>query len=398
MQQNNKVGRMLDTRFWTLDTISRIEHQASGIKHPQLFQRYIMLKNLFILIILSTTICMSQTLPIPRIKFNPKKYICYKTNEQITIDGKLNETSWSIAEWTDDFVDIEGSVKPAPRFRTRAKMLWDDNYLFIAAQIDEPDIWATLTQRDTVIFYDNDFEVFIDPDGDTHRYSEFEMNALNTVWDLLLIEPYRDTKNAPVNGWDIHGLKTAVSINGTLNKPGDKDKNWTVELAFPFKAVPPKDGDQWRLNFSRVEWKTEVVDGKYKKQINPATGKPYPEDNWVWSPQGVVNMHYPEMWGYIQFSINEVGTETASFIEKNEEAAKWYLRQIYYKERNYFAEHGEFTTDLKKLGIEDANLKDYNRVPSIECTPSLFEAWLQSRDGSETVHIRNDGLTWITKN
>ena len=363
------------------------------------------MKIIYLILIITSSICMSQTLPIPQIKFNPKKYICYKTNERITLDGKLNEPSWSKSKWTDDFVDIEGPVKPAPRFRTRAKMLWDDNYLYIAAQIDEPDIWATLRQRDTVIFYDNDFEIFIDPDGDTHRYSEFEMNALNTVWDLLLIEPYRDTKGAAVNGFDIHGLKTAVSINGTLNKPGDKDKNWTVELAFPFKAmgeiaeinVPPKDGDQWRLNFSRVEWKTEVVDGKYKKQINPSTGKPYPEDNWVWSPQGVVNMHYPEMWGYIQFSKNEVGTKTVSFIARKEEAVKWYLRQIYYKERNYYAEHGKFTTDLKKLGMKEPNLKDYANIVSVACTPSLFEAIIQSKDGTENVHIRNDGLTWLTK-
>jgi hypothetical protein len=363
-----------------------------------------MLKQFFIMTLLNT-ICMSQTLQIPQIKFLPQKYICYKTNEIITIDGKLIESSWSKAEWTDDFVDIEGSSKPVPRYRTRAKMLWDDNYLYIAAEIDEPDIWTTLTQRDTVIFYDNDFEVFIDPDGDTHRYSEFEMNASNTVWDLLLIEPYRDTKGAAVNGWDIHGLKTAVSINGTLNKPGDKDKNWTVELAFPFKSlgeiaeinVPPEDGDQWRLNFSRVEWKTEVIDGKYKKLIDPSTGKSLPEDNWVWSPQGIVNMHYPEMWGYIQFSTNEVGIKDASFIEKNQEAAKWYLRQIYYKERNYFAEYGKFTADLKKLDIDKANVKDYKSMPAIEFTSNLFEASLQSKDEREKVHIRNDGLTWITK-
>ncbi len=109
-------------------------------------------------------------------------------------------------------------------------------------------------------------------------------------------------------------------------------------------------------------------------------------------------MHYPEMWGYIQYSTNEIGTKKAAFIEKKEEAAKWYLRQIYYKERNYYAEHGKFTSDLKKLGLEEPNLKEYDSIPSIECTPSLFEASLQSKDGTEKVHIRNDGLTWITKN
>ncbi len=302
-----------------------------------------MLKYL-ILVIIINTICMSQTLQIPKIKFSPKKYICYKTDIPLKIDGKLDESSWDKAEWTDDFVDIEGPSKPIPRFRTRAKILWDDNYLYIAAEIEEPDIWGTIKERDAVIFHDNDFEVFIDPDGDTHRYSEFEMNALNTVWDLLLIKPYRDIDKAAVNGWDIHGLETAVSIDGIINHPGAKNKKWTVELAFPFKAfneiakinIPPVDGDQWRIDFSRVEWKTEVVNKFYKKIINPETNRPYPEDNWVWSPQGVVDMHYPEMWGYLQFSKETVGTKKVSFIKKNEEGAKWYLRLIYYKERNYF--------------------------------------------------------------
>ena len=84
---------------------------------------------------------------------------------------------------------ISGRDRPVPRFRTRAKLLWDDEALYIAAQLEEPDVWATLTKRDTTIFRDNAFEVFIDPDGDTHHYYELEVNALGTVWDLLLVKP-----------------------------------------------------------------------------------------------------------------------------------------------------------------------------------------------------------------
>ena len=85
------------------------------------------------------------------------------------------------------FVDIEGDARPRPRFATRMKMLWDDEFFYIAADMQEPDIWGTLTTRDSVIFQDNDFEVFIDPDGDTHEYYELEINALKTAWDLLLV-------------------------------------------------------------------------------------------------------------------------------------------------------------------------------------------------------------------
>jgi hypothetical protein len=231
-----------------------------------------------------------------------KSYVAPFANSPVVVDGNLNDAAWHSAPWSDDFVDIEGSVRPAPRFRTRVKMAWDDEYLYIGAELQEPHIWATLRQRDTVIFYDNDFEVFIDPNGDTDEYYEFEMNAFNTVWDLFLDKPYR-FKGKADNSWNIAGLKTAVQIHGTINNPADVDSGWTVEIAMPWKALgefahmpaPPLNHNVWRINFSRVEWTTDIVDGWYRK----VKGKP--EDNWVWSPQGVVDMHWPEMWGFVRF-------------------------------------------------------------------------------------------------
>lgn len=224
-----------------------------------------------------------------------KTYDCKKV-------AKVDAAAWKSAAWTDYFVDIEGAAKPTPRFKTRSKMLWDDNYFYILAELEEPELWATLTQHDSVIFHDNDFEVFIDPNGDTLEYYEFEINALNTGWDLFLDKPYRHGGKAQ-NSWEIPGLRTSVHMDGTLNKPGDKDRGWTVEIAFPWKVLaeyahkpsPPHNGDEWRVNFSRVEWQVEVVDGKYRKVPNTK------EDNWVWSPQGLVNMHVPEQWGRVRF-------------------------------------------------------------------------------------------------
>jgi hypothetical protein len=171
-------------------------------------------------------------------------------------------------------------------------MLWDDQYLYIAAEIDEPDVKATLTRHDSVIFKDNDFEVFLKPLPLTPSYYEFEINALNTSWDLFLNKPYRDG-GKPDDSWDIQNLRTAVSVQGTLNRSTDTDTGWTVEIAYPLAAFssrqnvpPPQPGTTWRINFSRVEWKT----GQAK------------EDNWVWTPQYVVNMHVPDRWGYLKFA------------------------------------------------------------------------------------------------
>lgn len=232
----------------------------------------------------------------------PKVYDSPRAAKPIRIDGVLDDEAWKAAPWTDYFVDIEGDAKPAPRFRTRAKMTWDDQYFYVAAELEEPHIWGTLTKHDSVIFRDNDFEVFIDPNGDTLEYYEFEINALNTGWDLFLDKPYRHGGKAR-NSWEIPGLLTAVHIDGTLNHPSDLDRKWTIEIAFPWKVLgeyahkpaPPRLGDEWRINFSRVEWQHEIVNGRYRKV------KGTKEDNWVWSPQGAINMHIPERWGRVRF-------------------------------------------------------------------------------------------------
>jgi len=179
--------------------------------------------RLFALSALLAAPCALNAQPVEPARLEPRlSYIAARATGPLRIDGVLDDASWSAAAYTADFVDIEGSLKPKPSLRTRVKMLWDDQFLYIAAELDEPHVWGTLKQRDAVIFHDNDFEVFIDPDGDTHEYYELEINALNTVWDLMLTKPYRDGGRA-IDSWDIQGLKHAVRVNGTLNRAGDTD-------------------------------------------------------------------------------------------------------------------------------------------------------------------------------
>lgn len=288
-----------------------------------------------------------MTAPFP----HPKGYVCYRA-APVVVDGDLKDAAWEAAAWTDAFVDIEGDRKPKPRFRTRVKMLWDDEALYVAAEMEEPHLWATLKDHDSVIFHDNDFEVFLDPDADNHMYGELELNLFNTTWDLLLTKPYKDGGHA-VHAWEITGLKTAVRLDGTPNDPRDTDKGWTVEIKWPWKGLhemvnakatplPPKDGDRWRINFSRVEWDTEVADGKYRK-----TSKV--EHNWVWSPQGLIDMHRPERWGYLQFSTAKPGT--AAFKPDADWDIRDALHRAYYAQRNYHKEHGKYAS-VADLGLK----------------------------------------------
>ncbi|MSR52197.1 MAG: hypothetical protein EXS09_02780 [Gemmataceae bacterium] len=306
----------------------------------------------------------------PLLSAAPRGYVCYRAKAPPVIDGKLDEAAWADAPWSEPFEDIEGLGRPKPRYLTRMKMLWDDQTLYIAAELKEPHIWGTLKNHDAVIFHDNDFEVFLDPDCDSHDYAELELNALNTTWDLLLTKPYKDSGRA-INAWEITGLKTAVHIDGTLNDPSDEDQGWTLEIAWPLQGVqeissgkfPPKHGEQWRINFSRVEWDVEIVKGKYVKIPKR------PEHNWVWSPQRVIDMHRPEKWGILQFSTDQPGQ--TKLLPDPAQSAREYLHSIYYAQKEHRKSNKEFLTPLSALKLLLA--KELSE-PKLEVTRHGYEA------------------------
>lgn len=329
----------------------------------------------------------------------PRQYECYQTAAPLKIDGLPDEAAWKNVPWTDYFRDIEGDKQPEPALHTRLKMLWDKDYLYVAAEMEEPGIWATLHQHDTIIYQDNDFELFIDPDNDTHQYFEIEINPNNTVMDLFMGKPYRDGGDALMN-WDTKGMRTAVHIDGTLNKPGDKDKNWTVEMAIPFSAfsffneqLTPHDSGFWRINFSRVEWDTDVVNGQYIKRRNPATGKILPEHNWVWSPQGIINMHAPEKWGYLFFVQQPAGSNNVTLHPPAIEAAKDYLWQVYALQRQYRHAHGGYASNLATLGITDitVNAAGIHYTLQMEGITDQFTATINDTNGAASYAINQDG-------
>ena len=328
-----------------------------------------------------------MSIPKPDITFAPPVYQCRRAKKPFVLDGNLDKEFWEDAEFTDAFVDIEGDKRPAPRFATRAKLLWDDENLYIGAVLEGTEIWGHLTERDCVIFQDNDFEIFIDPDSDTHQYYEFEMNARNTVWDLFLAKPYRDGGRA-LNGYDIHGLQTAVHIDGKLNDPSAENKRWMVEVVIPFAAVVectpenrgPIEGEYYRLNFSRVQWKVDMVDNSYQKRRDE-NGNVLPEDNWVWAPTGLINIHYPELWGFVFFTDGDETYEIPQF-----ERDKWELRRLYYELHGYYGANGHFPKDLAELSIdmpEGLNIR-------LETTSHTFELSCDSSDGKKRLSLFGD--------
>lgn len=331
----------------------------------------------------------------------PKQYITYYNSSILIIDGYLNESDWLNIPYSSLFEDINTTI--IPKYITKFKILWDNNYLYIGGYIQEEDIWSNITNtchcidndNDQVIYHDNDFEVFIDPDSNNHYYKEFEMNSYNSTWDLLLNKPYSDggyensTRVYGNEGFDMQPpLICSVYVNGTINNPeGLKDNYWTVEIAIPLEklaymeniTLPPNNNTFWRINFSRVEWNTIIQNNTYIKQPS-CQSCPIPgteaEDNWVWSPQGEINMHAPDKWGMLQFvNLPSNKYSSSSYITNPEWPIRSLAMILYYAQRDYYSVNGYYTSNINEL---DKYTKNYI-FSTMECS-FLPEITLQNNN------------------
>lgn len=324
-----------------------------------------------------------------------KYYIAPKAMIPPVIDGKGDDEGWQKAQFSEAFIDIEGVKKP--KFQTRMKLLWDEHYFYVYAEMEEPHIWGNLRQRDTVIFYNNDFEIFISPSGSTQNYAEIEINSLGTVWDLLLDRPYRD-QGRPVSHWNLDNLKTEIHIDGTLNDPTDIDALWAVEMAIPMPALLalkrkkrlPKEGEQWRLNFSRVEWDYDLINGRYARKKDK-DGTYLPEYNWVWSNQNTINMHEPEKWGTVQFS-HKSSAEAVDVIHDPTDRIKQIAYALYRKTR--FGDLREYRN--KDIGYsQDFQINYGQDLPAVAYfykTHFGFEYYVKGDDVATGFVINESGI------
>lgn len=249
----------------------------------------------------------------------PRQYVLYRAVDPIIVDGSLNEKSWAYAEWTNTFDHIlstRGYTKPF--LATRAKMLWDSERLYIGAEMEEPNLVGhAVPPRVTVICVDNDFEIFIDTDGDAQNYIELQFNVLGSVQDIFFRKEYQrggipmgwpqhlyDRPYSPP--WELAGLRAAVRAEGSINYPLDTDRGWTLEVSIPLKSLREtspggeglaREGSCMRVGFSRVEYpgpKKEwpIVDWEHRGACW----------DWTWTPNLAYDMHVPECWGRVLLS------------------------------------------------------------------------------------------------
>ncbi|MGB9764617.1 MAG: carbohydrate-binding family 9-like protein [Candidatus Saccharicenans sp.] len=262
-----------------------------------------------------------------------ESYRCLRTSQPIKIDGRWPKLAWEKAPWSPQFVDLV--TGQTAFFDTRIAALWDDENFYLAFKIEEPEVKASLKERDSFLWLENDVEVFIaGPDC----YYELQVNALGTIYEVFyiwqealkpgsffdrpefnlferkvdLLGGFQDSsrygrhprgRRWAFMDWDFPGLKWAVKVIGSLNDSSIVSQGWSVELAFPWKGMevlaqgrqlPPQNGDSWKMNFFRFE----ALEANGRK-IEPSIG-------WALKAHGVYDSHIPESFPRIIFSNEEV--------------------------------------------------------------------------------------------
>jgi hypothetical protein len=109
-------------------------------------------------------------------------YVARRIADPIEIDGNIDKPVWRNAAWSRRFVDMASGAPGL--FDTKTALLWTDTHLYIAFWAEEPMVEAHLLERDSLIFQENDLEVFIDG-GDC--YYELEVNAANTIYEVFFV-------------------------------------------------------------------------------------------------------------------------------------------------------------------------------------------------------------------
>ena len=260
-------------------------------------------------------------------------YTAKKISTTITVDGNIKKDVWLNANWSPRFVDMV--TGQSGMYNTQTAIVWNDTHLYIAFTAEEPFVEATQTERDSIVFLENDLEIFIDG-GDC--YYELEINAANTIYEVFFIwkDAYTKGSKFDIPHFDVHqaqaytfggdydrmgssfwkgthprgirwaftnfdlpGLQTAVQIEGTLNDNSDIDKGWSAEIAIPWSSlgllangrnIPPANGDIWHIFLGRFQ--KLMVAGK-EIQPHPAMAL---------NSHGIYDTHLPEKWSRITFT------------------------------------------------------------------------------------------------
>ena len=204
--------------------------------------------------------------PVPR-------YEAKRATGPIVIDGKLDDKAWAAAAVVEFIFPWENQT--GAKQKTRARILWDDNFLYVGYECEDKDIVALHQERDDPTYRDDAVEVFINPKpSQSGAYFGLEMNARAVLYDYLMSDARYAFKR-----FNMQGVQLATFIRGTANQRGDVDQGWSLEVAIPwinFEELSgrPEAGAVWNMMLNR--WDGVEPDRRLSMWSDPLQSRPTP--------------------------------------------------------------------------------------------------------------------------
>ena len=149
------------------------------------------------------------------------------------LDGRGDDAVWQRAARAEDFGQPWAAGAPAAKARTVARLLWDREWLYFYAEMDDADVSADVREHDGPMWENDVFELFFRPSEKHAGYFEFEVNPAGAVLDAFFpnAESWRDP--GQLHRGEFH-VEAKVVVRGTLNEHGDRDEGWAVEGRIPW--------------------------------------------------------------------------------------------------------------------------------------------------------------------
>ena len=218
----------------------------------------------------------------------PRRVVIPKLQGPLTLDGQLDEPVWAKAAEIGPFV-LADTGQPV-REATTVRAWYDDRALHLGWTCVDGDIQATFSARDSKFWEEEVVEFFVTR-GELARYYELQWNPLGGVFDALIANELdaRGVSRRIVGDWSFTaaGMRSAVKVQGTVQKSDDRDQSWQVEVTIPFADLggpAPKPGEVWRANFYR-----------YNRDAQ------HPVELQSWSPVFLRGFHQPARFGVLEF-------------------------------------------------------------------------------------------------
>lgn len=158
------------------------------------------------------------------------------------MDGKLDDDVWSKACKIDNLRLVKSGTMPGER--TETLIFADDKKLYLGVKMfaaNPEKQRAGMTKRDSQVYLDDSFEIFLNPKLDGKSYEHIVFNQRGTLMDYCL--RFDQTKESFIYDYK---WNPEVEI-----KTAQADKCWTAELAVPLKDLNIIPGKPFNLQFGR---------------------------------------------------------------------------------------------------------------------------------------------------